>query len=1087
MLNVVSAPLTSIKKNFVVNSSTEVENHKFNKGTQQFNKNSGFTNSVNSPPQPPTANPVIIIHQNNSISSNVVYLNTGNNNNNNINNNSMESSSSFSSSTSSTNSTEIDTNTDYSKDDLKYMKGYVNVLKERFTRRSLGVQAFEQFNNIYPNATEDTLTSNSENYANTLNNNGSNKAIRMSISDYQRRKVTTSGVNTNVSRLAASHNDYQRRRSASPFTNRESIPSYIPNPHPNFLPNYAIINPTRTNISNKYSSRDICSNLNESSKSMYTKKNSNIKRQFASSDDLSDLTNNNENTKSNNKNLPVVLSGQNSLISESSSVESTSQSIISTQPSEMSQSMHENCEKPDMNILTKPLINGHLSQVKNSSNSAYMKARRSCNNVDRILGPSDTLPSYSSMSQLNLNNENIIKCTYLNEINKDELPKPNFVSSVKNIFERQISSNQNSQSSLVSPQPQNEHFKTSPVLKTQNKVINEDSSNKTVIKNSPKSSNHKGKVQKPQSNNDISQIKNSPKNIKKNAPMVVLEPVCVSVGDGLGGSPGTPQSPEANIENLVDRMKHNGTLVYDHNNLINSQSTPTLITTQESKNTETLHISSKIETVETTNPKRAPPPPSLKPQNILLLTKVSPAVKLNKPALPPPTPKPTLQENTLQTLSFKERKDIFNKQNLIYSNSTSPNSKTYNSSKLPLKENTSSTSSPSPPNLPSHNKRQKMENFQKVENKENDIISEQNNIIMERNKMFNKMNLKLSTTTPENKEYSDKNRSNDTINLEKKQLINNNEKRDGLNYPPCNEKENDIFMQNSMPSATEILNSANEAQMKHKMNSIGQVKMKTFYGGEVIKDVSSLNLAVIEPGLKKASFRLNPTCPIQQEKFTKNLPKIEFIGDGVKLEKSNLSSSNFGSNSFSSFSNSNQFKSKNVNFRVNFKETDETFEYPSYEFLLKEMGIDPNTDPDYQIFPENISETLTFDSFLPGSGGGMSPSDSSNGTDYYDNQNLNFYSSNSDSENLNCFDETKFTKGSFTNFKPSWHNTNYELGSVENFNEILQPINQNTSSKTSPSHLNNKNTDPFITNDILPTKEEDLKRWSTDMDSNILF
>lgn len=43
-----------------------------------------------------------------------------------------------------------------------------------------------------------------------------------------------------------------------------------------------------------------------------------------------------------------------------------------------------------------------------------------------------------SHSNLLDDNQSIIKCTYLNEINQDELPKPNFVSSVKNLFEKQI-------------------------------------------------------------------------------------------------------------------------------------------------------------------------------------------------------------------------------------------------------------------------------------------------------------------------------------------------------------------------------------------------------------------------------------------------------------------------------------------------------------------------------------------------------------------------------------------------------------------------------------------------------------------------
>lgn len=84
------------------------------------------------------------------------------------------------------------------------------------------------------------------------------------------------------------------------------------------------------------------------------------------------------------------------------------------------------------------------------------------NHVDQLLPGSlaDTnhsLATYSSMSQLNATASNpgsssdkeIIKCTYLNEINKDELPKPNFVSSVKNLFEKHISGGTGSSSTAA--------------------------------------------------------------------------------------------------------------------------------------------------------------------------------------------------------------------------------------------------------------------------------------------------------------------------------------------------------------------------------------------------------------------------------------------------------------------------------------------------------------------------------------------------------------------------------------------------------------------------------------------------------------
>jgi hypothetical protein len=46
----------------------------------------------------------------------------------------------------------------------------------------------------------------------------------------------------------------------------------------------------------------------------------------------------------------------------------------------------------------------------------------------------------SSRNDLTIDQAAIVKCTYSNEINKDELPRPNFVSSVKNLFEKQLTS-----------------------------------------------------------------------------------------------------------------------------------------------------------------------------------------------------------------------------------------------------------------------------------------------------------------------------------------------------------------------------------------------------------------------------------------------------------------------------------------------------------------------------------------------------------------------------------------------------------------------------------------------------------------------
>lgn len=131
----------------------------------------------------------------------------------------------------------------------------------------------------------------------------SSKTIRMSISDYQRRKQATSGnlgaVGLNSSRLAQSHSDYQRRRSVSPFTSRESIvPSTPAQPatataHTKYNFNGNLyLNPASNGA--KYS-REVCSNLVHESKTssasahLYAKKYNN-KIQFASSEDLCSAT-----------------------------------------------------------------------------------------------------------------------------------------------------------------------------------------------------------------------------------------------------------------------------------------------------------------------------------------------------------------------------------------------------------------------------------------------------------------------------------------------------------------------------------------------------------------------------------------------------------------------------------------------------------------------------------------------------------------------------------------------------------------------------------------------------------------------------
>lgn len=83
------------------------------------------------------------------------------------------------------------------------------------------------------------------------------------------------------------------------------------------------------------------------------------------------------------------------------------------------------------------------------------------------------------------------------------------------------------------------------------------------------------------------------------------------------------------------------------------------------------------------------------------LIKIAPLAPNNRVKSPSPSkPEPA----ALQTLSFKERKEIFNKQNLIYS-SSNKTKLTPDSGKSPQKDMTT----PSPPSMPSQNKRQKIE------------------------------------------------------------------------------------------------------------------------------------------------------------------------------------------------------------------------------------------------------------------------------------------------------------------------------------------------------------------------------------------
>ena len=211
----------------------------------------------------------------------------------------------------------------------------------------------------------------------------------------------------------------------------------------------------------------------------------------------------------------------------------------------------------------------------------------------------------------------------------------------------------------------------------------------------------------------------------------------------------------------------------------------------------------------------------------------------------------------------------------------------------------------------------------------------------------------------------------------------------------------DGFIENgeSSISANQIYSSAKQKQLDKESNAKTKtgVKLKTFFGGEEIKNLDELKSMKQINGCG-SSYTVKGVGQVVGCSSTDGNSveyfNFEFIGAGVKLEKSILMVQQNGEVS-SSHGDSNRKKKKLD--RVGFIDTAETFEYPSYEFLLKEMGIDPTSDPDYQIVPfengggdeaedekqQNRSSMPSYMQFLPGlSMNGISNGDSS--TDDYD-------------------------------------------------------------------------------------------------------
>jgi hypothetical protein len=165
-------------------------------------------------------------------------------------------------------------------------------------------------------------------------------------------------------------------------------------------------------------------------------------------------------------------------------------------------------------------------------------------------------------------------------------------------------------------------------------------------------------------------------------------------------------------------------------------------------------------------------------------------------------------------------------------------------------------------------------------------------------------------------------------------------------------------------SANQIFSSAKQKQLDKEANAKTKtsVKLKTFYGGEEIKNMDDLRSMQKKSSSNSAAASASVKLNVSNNSV--EYLNVEFIGAGVKLEKSILivSTSNPGDTANvgqQTGAGASRSKKKKLE-RVNFTDAAETYEYPSYEFMLKEMGIDPSSDPDYQIVPLESGSSNSF-------------------------------------------------------------------------------------------------------------------------------
>jgi len=252
-----------------------------------------------------------------------------------------------------------------------------------------------------------------------------------------------------------------------------------------------------------------------------------------------------------------------------------------------------------------PDLNGHYHYVnhqltrsmRNSSNSVdYLTEQQqqqqlpTSSNLSSISNTSSFISTPSIFTQsdeLNHHNHNqhqiseVIKCTYTNEINKDELPRPNFVSSVKNLFEKQIHTVNGEANKLT----ENINITNNAnSLKSHHHHHHLHSSSNAVSMSSSSSSLTKSNLLNRLSNGGHIEPTQPPPPPPP-LPTSIIEsnlniPVSPSSSSSLSGS-STTSSPSSatstanssasssppsylKAENLVDILKQNGTLVYEH-------------------------------------------------------------------------------------------------------------------------------------------------------------------------------------------------------------------------------------------------------------------------------------------------------------------------------------------------------------------------------------------------------------------------------------------------------------------------------------------------------------------------------------------